>query len=61
MGARSLNAPSLPLFLLRYIKSIGMLGVLRRGFSFGLVGWVGPEGHLLFVWVFNAADAVALS
>jgi hypothetical protein len=48
-------------FIFQYIKFIEMLGVLMRIFSFSLVSWLGPESPFLFVWAFNATDAVVLS
>jgi hypothetical protein len=47
--------------VLRYLKTIEMVGVLMRIFSFTLVSWLGPESPFLFVWVFNTIDAVMLS
>ncbi len=48
-------------FLLRHIRSVEMIGVLMRIFSFSLVSWMGPESPFMFVWVFNTVDAVLLS
>lgn len=45
----------------RNLRSIEMIGVLMRIFSFSLVGWLGPASPFLFVWVFNTVDAVMLS
>jgi hypothetical protein len=45
----------------RYIRTIEMIGVLMRIFSFSLVSWLGPESPFLFVWAFNTADAIMLS
>jgi hypothetical protein len=47
-------------FILRYIKSIEMTGVLMRIFSFSLVSWLGPHSPFMFVWTFNSIDAVIL-
>ncbi len=46
---------------LTYIRSIEMLGVLMRIFSFSLVSWLGPASPFMFVWVFNTMDAVLLT
>lgn len=48
-------------FILENIRSIEMLGVLMRIFSFSLVSWMGASSPFLFVWAFNTADAVLLS
>lgn len=48
-------------FVLRNIRSIEMIGVLMRIFSFSLVSWLGPASPFLFVWAFNTLDAVLLS
>lgn len=48
-------------FVLRNLKSIEMIGVLMRIFSFSLVSWLGPNSPFLFVWAFNTADAVMLT
>lgn len=48
-------------FVLRNIKTIEMVGVLMRIFSFSLVSWLGPQSPFMFVWVFNTADAVMLT
>lgn len=45
----------------RHIKTIEMIGVLMRIFSFSLVGWLGPKSPFLFVWAFNTCDAVMLA
>jgi hypothetical protein len=45
----------------RHLRTIEMVGVLMRIFSFSLVSWLGPESPFLFVWAFNTADAVLLS
>jgi len=51
----------LNLFVLRNIRTIEMVGVLMRIFSFTLVSWLGPASPFLFVWTFNTIDAVMLS
>ena len=51
----------LNLIILRNAKSLEMIGVLMRIFSFSLVSWMGPKSPFLFVWVFNTADAILLS
>ncbi len=48
-------------FVRRYLKTIEMVGVLMRIFSFTLVSWLGPASPFLFVWVFNTIDAVMLT
>jgi hypothetical protein len=45
----------------RNLRSIEMVGVLMRIFSFSLVSWLGPHSPFLFVWAFNTVDAVLLS
>lgn len=45
----------------RHLRTIEMIGVLMRIFSFSLVSWLGPDSPFLFVWVFNTVDAVMLS
>ena len=47
--------------VLRYIRTIEMVGVLMRIFSFSLVSWLGPQSPFMFVWAFNTVDAVLLS
>ena len=44
-----------------HIRTIEMIGVLMRIFSFSLVSWLGPESPFLFVWAFNTTDAVMLA
>jgi hypothetical protein len=48
-------------FILANIRSLEMIGVLMRIFSFSLVSWLGPASPFLFVWIFNTIDAVLLS
>lgn len=48
-------------WILRHIRTLEMIGVLMRIFSFSLVSWLGPASPFLFVWVFNTVDAVLLS
>ena len=45
----------------RHLRTIEMVGVLMRIFSFSLVSWLGPQSPFLFVWAFNTLDAVMLS
>jgi hypothetical protein len=47
--------------VLRHIRSLEMIGVLMRIFSFSLVSWMGPLSPFMFVWVFNTVDAILLS
>lgn len=51
----------LNLLILRYSKSLEMIGVIMRIFSFSLVSWLGPKSPFLFVWLFNSLDAILLS
>ncbi len=53
---RSLND-----LITRHLRSIEMVGVLMRIFSFSLVSWLGPQSPFLFVWAFNTVDAIMLS
>jgi hypothetical protein len=48
-------------FIRDNIRTIEMIGVLMRIFSFGLVSWMGPASPFLFVWAFNTVDAIMLS
>jgi len=48
-------------FILVHVRTIEMVGVLMRIFSFSLVSWLGPDSPFLFVWIFNTIDAIALS
>jgi len=45
----------------RNLRTIEMVGVLMRVFSFSLVSWLGPNSPFLFVWSFNTVDAIMLS
>jgi hypothetical protein len=45
----------------RHLRTIEMVGVLMRIFSFSLVSWLGPASPFLFVWIFNTTDAAMLS
>jgi hypothetical protein len=45
----------------RNLRTIEMIGVLMRIFSFSLVSWQGPRSPFLFVWAFNTTDAILLS
>lgn len=45
----------------RNLRTIEMIGVLMRIFSFSLVSWLGPNSPFLFVWAFNTADAIMLA
>ena len=45
----------------RNLRTIEMVGVLMRIFSFSLVSWLGPASPFLFVWIFNTIDAIMLS
>ena len=48
-------------FVFDNIKTVEMIGVLMRIFSFSLVSWMGPQSPFMFVWVFNTIDAIMLS
>jgi len=48
-------------FILQNIKTVEMVGVIMRIFSFTMVSWLGPDSPFLFVWVFNTLDAILLS
>lgn len=48
-------------FVLKNLRTIEMIGVLMRIFSFSLVSWLGPASPFLFVWSFNTIDAMMLS
>lgn len=45
----------------RHIRTVEMIGVLMRIFSFSLVSWLGPSSPFFFVWAFNTVDAIMLS
>lgn len=51
----------LNLFVLRNMRTLEMIGVMMRIFSFSLVSWMGPASPFMFVWVFNTIDALLLS
>lgn len=55
-GFRLLNAA-----VTRHLRTVEMVGVLMRIFSFSLVSWLGPHSPFFFVWAFNTTDAVLLS
>jgi hypothetical protein len=48
-------------FILRHLRTLEMIGVTMRIFSFSLVSWLGPASPFLFVWAFNTVDAILLS
>jgi len=43
------------------LRTVEMIGVLMRIFSFSLVSWLGPQSPFFFVWAFNTVDAIMLS
>jgi len=45
----------------RNVRSLEMIGVLMRIFSFSLVSWLGPRSPFFFVWAMNTTDAILLS
>lgn len=61
VAASTSNLNRLNQFVLDNIRTIEMVGVLMRIFSFSLVSWMGPSSPFLFVWAFNTVDAVVLS
>lgn len=56
-----LSDPKMKTFIVRHIKTLEMIGVLMRIFSFSLVSWLGPKSPFMFVWVFNTMDALILT
>jgi hypothetical protein len=48
-------------FVRTHLKTIEMIGVVMRIFSFSLVSWLGPQSPFMFVWTFNTVDAVMLT
>ena len=48
-------------FVLTHVRTIEMIGVSMRIFSFSLVSWLGETSPFLFVWIFNTIDAIILS
>lgn len=48
-------------FVSNHLKTIEMIGVVMRIFSFTLVSWLGPQSPFMFVWIFNTMDAVMLT
>lgn len=48
-------------FVLAHLRSLEMIGVIMRIFSFSLVSWLGPQSPFMFVWVFNTTDAALLT
>lgn len=47
--------------VLKYIKTIEMIGVLMRIASFSAVSWLGPNSPFLAVWIVNTTDALLLT
>jgi hypothetical protein len=56
-----MNLQTANAFILENVKTMEMLGVLMRIFSFSLVSWLGPQSPFMFVWIFNTIDAVLLT
>jgi len=48
-------------FVLKHIRTLELIGVVMRIFSFSLVSWLGPASPFRFVWAFNTADAIVLT
>lgn len=61
LTARFKENPGMNTFVVRHIKTIEMIGVLMRVFSFSLVSWLGPKSPFMFVWIFNTTDAIMLT
>jgi hypothetical protein len=60
-GARLYEHSGMNSFVIRHLKTIEMIGVLMRIFSFSLVSWYGPKSPFMFVWIFNTTDALMLT
>jgi hypothetical protein len=56
-----MNIYNINKWILKHMRTIEMIGVLMRIFSFTLVSWLGPSSPFMFVWIFNTTDAVILS
>ncbi|MDW5416444.1 MULTISPECIES: hypothetical protein [unclassified Iodobacter] len=48
-------------FVFKHLRTIEMVGVLMRIFSFSLVSWLGPQSPFMFVWSLNTIDAIMLA
>ena len=48
-------------FVRKRMKTLELIGVVMRIFSFSLVSWLGPASPFMFVWIFNTADAGLLT
>ncbi|MEJ2791898.1 hypothetical protein WAE56_00625 [Iodobacter sp. LRB] len=48
-------------FIFKHLRTIEMIGVLMRIFSFSLVSWLGPASPFMFVWSLNTIDAIMLA
>jgi hypothetical protein len=48
-------------FVVSNMRTLEMIGVMMRIFSFTLVSWLGPQSPFMFVWIFNTMDAVLLT
>ncbi len=48
-------------FVARHIRTVEMIGVVMRIFSFSIVSWMGSDSPFLFVWAFNTVDAMILT
>ena len=48
-------------FILIHLRTIEMIGVLMRIFSFSMVSWLGADSPFLLVWILNTIDALVLS
>ncbi|MFC7422175.1 hypothetical protein ACFQNF_20155 [Iodobacter arcticus] len=53
--------PTINLFIFKHLRTIEMVGVLMRIFSFSLVSWLGPASPFMFVWSLNTVDAIMLA
>ncbi len=56
-----MNLAAINAFVVKHLRSVELIGVLLRIFSFSLVSWLGPASPFLFVWVVNTIDALTLS
>ena len=53
--------PRMNRLVAHHLRTVEMIGVLMRIFSFSMVSWMGPESPFLFVWAFNTVDAIILT
>ncbi|STQ91335.1 hypothetical protein [Iodobacter fluviatilis] len=48
-------------FIFQNLRTIEMIGVLMRIFSFSLVSWRGPASPFMLIWSLNTIDAIMLA